>query len=107
MLKGKKGLYVLLPLVLFIWGAILYKITDAFTPKNNDIIEKYSPSYKHKGAVNPMRQSSSRDKETKTLSGSYVVINKIKVCKNCGIKNRIDGLLEGQHAKCSICKTIL
>ncbi len=31
MLKGKKGLYVLLPLVVFIWGAIIYQVTDAFS----------------------------------------------------------------------------
>lgn len=38
MLKGKKGLYVLLPLVLFIWGAIIYKVTDAFAPQKAAII---------------------------------------------------------------------
>ncbi|MCK8522548.1 hypothetical protein M0D21_13270 [Aquimarina sp. D1M17] len=31
MLKGKKALYVLLPLVLGIWGAIIYQVTDAFS----------------------------------------------------------------------------
>ncbi|WP_109301634.1 hypothetical protein [Aquimarina sp. AU474] len=31
MLKGKKGLYILLPLVVFIWGAIIYQVTDAFS----------------------------------------------------------------------------
>lgn len=36
MLKGKKGLYILLPLVLFIWGAIIYQVLDAFA--DNDPI---------------------------------------------------------------------
>lgn len=31
MLKGKKGLYILLPLVVFIWGAIIYQVVDAFS----------------------------------------------------------------------------
>jgi len=31
MLKGKKGLYILLPIVVFVWGAILYQIVDAFS----------------------------------------------------------------------------
>ncbi len=31
MLKSKKGLYILLPLVAFIWGAIIYQVTDAFS----------------------------------------------------------------------------
>ncbi|MHA7057056.1 hypothetical protein ACWGOQ_0007545 [Aquimarina sp. M1] len=31
MLKGKKGLYILLPLVVFIWGAIIFQVVDAFS----------------------------------------------------------------------------
>ena len=31
MLKGKNGLYILLPLVTVIWGAIIYKVVDAFS----------------------------------------------------------------------------
>ncbi len=31
MLKSKKGIYILLPLVVFIWGAILYQVLDAFS----------------------------------------------------------------------------
>ncbi len=30
MLKSKKGLYVLLPVVVFIWGAIIYQVVGAF-----------------------------------------------------------------------------
>ncbi len=41
MLKGKKGLYILLPLVVFIWGAIIYQITDAFSD-NDTVIPKAS-----------------------------------------------------------------
>ncbi|KZS40907.1 hypothetical protein AWE51_24195 [Aquimarina aggregata] len=37
MLKGKKGLYILLPLVVFIWGAIIFQITDAFTDDDPEI----------------------------------------------------------------------
>ncbi|MFC5044440.1 hypothetical protein ACFSTE_14820 [Aquimarina hainanensis] len=31
MLKGKKGLYILFPVVAFIWGAIIYQVVDAFS----------------------------------------------------------------------------
>lgn len=31
MLKGKKGLYILAPLVAFIWGAIIFQVVDAFS----------------------------------------------------------------------------
>ncbi|RZS98807.1 hypothetical protein [Aquimarina brevivitae] len=34
MLKGKKGLYILLPLVLLIWGAIIYQVVDAFADED-------------------------------------------------------------------------
>ncbi|WP_299432259.1 hypothetical protein [uncultured Aquimarina sp.] len=40
MLKGKKGLYILLPVVVFIWGAILFQVLDAFSgedPVDSDI----------------------------------------------------------------------
>jgi len=30
MLKGKKGLYILLPVVALIWGAIIFQVVDAF-----------------------------------------------------------------------------
>ena len=31
MLKGKKGIYILLPVVVFVWGAIIYQVIDAFS----------------------------------------------------------------------------
>ncbi|WP_103865336.1 hypothetical protein [Aquimarina sp. I32.4] len=34
MLKGKKGLYVLLPLVAFIWGAIVFQVVGAFSDED-------------------------------------------------------------------------
>lgn len=34
MLKSKKGIYVLLPLVVLIWGMIIYKVVDAFSDKD-------------------------------------------------------------------------
>ncbi len=34
MLKGKKGLYILLPLVVFIWGAIIFQVVDAFSDED-------------------------------------------------------------------------
>ncbi|MDH7445313.1 hypothetical protein [Aquimarina sp. 2201CG14-23] len=34
MLKGKKGLYVLLPLVVCIWGAIIFQVVDAFSDED-------------------------------------------------------------------------
>jgi len=37
MLKGKKGLYILLPLVAFIWGAIVYQILDAFSDEDTTV----------------------------------------------------------------------
>ncbi len=39
MLKGKKGLYILLPLVVFIWAAIIYQVTDAFSD-NDPVITR-------------------------------------------------------------------
>ncbi|WP_299223308.1 hypothetical protein [uncultured Aquimarina sp.] len=34
MLKGKKGLYILLPIVVFIWGAIIFQVVDAFSDED-------------------------------------------------------------------------
>ncbi len=34
MLKGKKGLYILLPIVAFIWGAIIYQVVGAFSDED-------------------------------------------------------------------------
>lgn len=34
MLKGKKGLYILLPLVAFIWGAIIIQVVGAFSDED-------------------------------------------------------------------------
>ncbi len=34
MLKGKKGLYVLLPIVVFIWGAIIFQVVGAFSDED-------------------------------------------------------------------------
>ncbi len=45
MLKGKKGLYVLLPLVVFIWGAIIYQITDAFSDDDPIALDTTSFSF--------------------------------------------------------------
>ncbi|MFC5048372.1 hypothetical protein ACFSTE_13545 [Aquimarina hainanensis] len=39
MLRGKKGLYVLLPLVAFIWGAIIFQIVGAFSDEASVIVE--------------------------------------------------------------------
>ena len=35
MLKNKKSSYILLPIVVLIWGAILYKTVDAFAITNS------------------------------------------------------------------------
>ncbi len=34
MLKGKKALYILLPIVAFIWGAIIFQVVGAFTDED-------------------------------------------------------------------------
>ncbi len=39
MLKSKKGIYVLLPLVVFVWGAIIYQIIDAFSDEEPLLVE--------------------------------------------------------------------
>ncbi|MEW7291275.1 hypothetical protein [Aquimarina sp. 2304DJ70-9] len=37
MLKGKKALYVLLPVVAFIWGAIIFQVIGAFSDEDPEI----------------------------------------------------------------------
>ncbi|GAA4276407.1 hypothetical protein [Aquimarina mytili] len=34
MLKGKKGLYILLPVVAFVWGAIIFQVVGAFSDED-------------------------------------------------------------------------
>lgn len=38
MLKGKKGLYVLLPVVVFVWGAIIYQVVDALAEEDIELV---------------------------------------------------------------------
>ncbi|MBW1296906.1 hypothetical protein [Aquimarina litoralis] len=45
MLKGKKGIYVLLPLVVFIWGAIIYQVVDAFSDEDPEIADITNVSF--------------------------------------------------------------
>lgn len=50
MLKGKKGIYVLLPIVVFIWVAIGYQVIDAFREKETpefDVATTKPISYKN------------------------------------------------------------
>ena len=42
MLKGKKGLYVLLPLVVFIWGMITYQVVDVFSVEES-VADQFQP----------------------------------------------------------------
>ncbi len=37
MLKSKKGIYILLPIVVFVWGALIYQLVDAFSDNEADI----------------------------------------------------------------------
>ncbi|WP_103069712.1 hypothetical protein [Aquimarina sediminis] len=39
MLKGKKGLYVLLPLVAVIWGAIIFQVVGAFSDEDPVVVD--------------------------------------------------------------------
>ncbi|MGY3793196.1 hypothetical protein [uncultured Aquimarina sp.] len=45
MLKGKKGIYVLLPLVVFIWGAIIFQVVDAFSDDDPEITDITTVSF--------------------------------------------------------------
>lgn len=45
MLKGKKGLYILLPVVAFIWGAIIYQVVDAFSEDEPVVSDAISVSF--------------------------------------------------------------
>lgn len=38
MLKNRKSLYILFPVVILIWGIVIYKIVDAFTDKTESVI---------------------------------------------------------------------
>ncbi len=39
MLKGKKGLYILLPVVALIWGAIIFQVVGAFSDEDQVVAE--------------------------------------------------------------------
>lgn len=39
MLKSKGLLYVLFPIVIFIWGLVIYRIVEAFSDKTDPVIE--------------------------------------------------------------------
>ncbi len=39
MLKGKKGLYILLPVVALVWGAIIFQVVGAFSNENPVVAE--------------------------------------------------------------------
>ncbi len=39
MLKGKKGLYLLFPIVILIWGTIIYRLVDAFSAKEEKTMQ--------------------------------------------------------------------
>ncbi|WP_378185636.1 hypothetical protein ACE939_11035 [Aquimarina sp. W85] len=49
MLKGKKALYILLPLVAIIWGAIIYQIIDTFS--DPELASQHSKKFSKQASI--------------------------------------------------------
>lgn len=45
-LKGSKNIKILLPVVIVIWGFLIYKIVDAFSSENSDITQTKQANFK-------------------------------------------------------------
>lgn len=92
MLKGKKGIYVLLPVVLFIWGAIGYQVIDAFGGKETPefLTAAITPvSYKNMVRDTFSISKPNRDPFLNTLSSKKKVVKKKTTPKPKAKKERI------------------
>lgn len=46
MLKSKKGIYILLPIVAIVWGAIIFQVVDAFSDNENVVVNTTNIQFK-------------------------------------------------------------